>query len=128
MPLGKFAKTMASEEGSVCQAGEWIKKDPRFQDVTFYTNDSRIGFHAGRPRGDFEKIARKYNKKKRKTGLTLEKFAVENKIDLIALKISKKKLKSAPKFENYRKLTEFKGKKKIVLIYCSPDLCKKFDM
>ena len=128
MPLGKFAKSMASEESSISQAGEWIKKDPRFQNVIFYTDDSRIGFHAGRTRGDFEKVTRKYNKKKRKEGLTLEQFAVENKIDLIALKITKKKIKSAPKFVNYTMLKEFKGKKRIVLIYCSPALCKKLDM
>jgi hypothetical protein len=128
MPLGKFAKTMAGEESSICQAGEWIKKDPRLQNVTFYTDDSRIGFHAGRTREHYEKVVRKYKEKKEKKGLALEQFAIENKIDLIALKITKKKIKSAPKFEKYTKLKEFKGKKKIVFIYCSPALCKKLDM
>jgi 4-amino-4-deoxy-L-arabinose transferase-like glycosyltransferase len=128
MPLGKFTKTMAGEERVIRQAGEWIKRDPKFQNVTFYANDSRIAFHAGWSRKEFENIKRKYKRIKRNQEMTLEQFGIENNIDLIALKISKKKLESAPAFTIYRELKELEGKKKNIFIYCSPALCEKFNM
>ncbi|MCJ7773680.1 MAG: glycosyltransferase family 39 protein [Desulfobacterales bacterium] len=126
MPMGKFVKGMDSEDGVIYRTGEWIKTKPEFQNVKSYTNDSRVGFHAGWTRKSYEKATQKYNMENRKRGITLEQFAVKNKIDLVVLRVSKKKLESAPKFITYRLLREFKGKKNIVFIYCSPASCSKF--
>lgn len=122
MPMGKFVKGMANEDGLLIKAAEWIKTQPEIKNVNSYTNDSRIGFHAGWTRETYENNAQKYEKENRKRGVTLEQYAVENNLDLVVLRISKKRIESAPKFNLYKKVKEIKGKKDIVFFYCSPGL------
>lgn len=124
MPLGKYIRSMAHEDRSMVQTGEWLQSNDAFKHISFYTNDSRIAFHSGKSRSEFEKYAIRYKEMKRKHGTTLEQFAIKNKIDLIALKTSKKKNKPAPKFKRYRKIKEIEGKKRVVIIYCSQALCE----
>lgn len=127
MPLGRYVDALSGEGGAIYRAGEWLRGNSQFQVMRFYANDSRIAFHADRPRDEFEKTATRFKKENKKKGVTLEAFALKNRIDVVVVEFSKKDADEAPEFSTYKKIKEFKSKKRIVRIYCLPGSCQRLD-
>jgi hypothetical protein len=118
-PLGKVARTVEKQNDVIVRAAKWIKAQPDLKNARIVTNDPRIAFYAGREsyarnRGDsviYPIIRHDYG--------GIESFALENRGDVIIVRISAKRLNQLPDFNNYIKVKEFEERKKIVIIFYS---------
>jgi dolichyl-phosphate-mannose-protein mannosyltransferase len=119
VPAGKVANSCKKHDNAISIAGKWLGKDPKFKNARIITNDMRIPFYAGRGLySSREKDIVKYESSSR--GYEgMEKFAITKKADLIIIIISKKRKDLILKFEYFKKIKEFSGKKRIVVIYSS---------
>jgi len=124
-PAGKVANSCRKHDNTISIAGKWLAKETKFKKARIITNEMRIPFYAGRELySSREKDIVKYDSSNR--GYEgMEKFAIAKRADHIILIISKKEKELIPKFENFNRLKEFFGKKRIIVIYSSQRFLKK---
>jgi 4-amino-4-deoxy-L-arabinose transferase-like glycosyltransferase len=127
-PLYKCVEQEIKKDDSLIIAAKWIEKNPDTLKLRIITGDKRFLFYAGREfwvgdvfsgnSGDaYYRLDDKgagYNE--------MEKIAVENKFDLLFLRVSSKK--EAPQFNIYKKIKEIKGRKNISYIFSSPETAR----
>ena len=128
LPLYKSVEQEIKKDDSLVTSAKWIKNNPDALKLRIITGDKRFLFYAGREfwignvfsdnRSDaYYRLDNKgagYNE--------LEKIAVENKFDLMFLRISSKK--EAPQFKYFKKIKEIKGRKNISYIFSSPEAAR----
>jgi hypothetical protein len=118
-PVFKIARSIEKKDDVIVRAAKWIKAQPDLINARIVTNDPRIAFYAGRET---------YTRKRKDAFIYLairydfsgiENFAIENRGDVIIIRISAKRLNQLPDFRNYIKVKEFKNRKKLVIIFYS---------
>jgi len=121
VPAGKVANSCNKHDNAISIAGKWLAKETKFKNARIITNEIRIPFYAGRKLySSEEKDLVKYDKSCHDY-VDMEQFATAKQADLIIIRISKKEKDLIPKFKNFTKLKKFAGKKRIVVVYCSPE-------
>jgi 4-amino-4-deoxy-L-arabinose transferase-like glycosyltransferase len=114
LPIYRSVKILWKQDTVLVKAGKWIADIPEFQAAKIITNDKRVPFYAARG-VDFDSYLSSdfYH---------MEDIALKRQLDLLIMKVSKKKGNQKPRLKKFRKVKEFFGKKNIVIIYCSPKL------
>ena len=124
VPAGKVANSCKEHDNAISIAGKWLAKETKFKNARIITNEIRIPFYAGRELySSREKDLVKYDSSSHDY-VGIEKFAIDKQADLVIIRISKKEKDLIPKFENFNKLKEFSGEKRIVVIYSSAEFLK----
>jgi hypothetical protein len=129
LPVYQCVEQELQEDRSLLKAAKWIANNPDAGKFRILTGDKRFLLYAGRDFwvGDaFSAGGRDayFNLDNKDAGYNeLERVAVENKFDLVFLRLSLKK--EAPKFNHFKKLKEFKGSKNISYIFSSPETTDK---
>jgi hypothetical protein len=119
LPVVKSIHWAGRQDKVICRAGEWLTGKSELQKARMIATDPRIPFYAGRnPYSRSEKDFLRYDQ-----GLhnhaAMEQYAKANHVDVIIVRVSKKKKNLIPNFEYYNKLKEFKGRNRIAIIYIS---------
>lgn len=115
-------------DNSLIVAAKWIENNPDAGKLRIITGDKRFLFYAGREYwvGDvFAGINSDayYSLDEEKASYNeLERIAMENKFDLVFLRVSLKK--EAPQFKYFKKIKEFKGRKNISYVFSSPEAAR----
>ncbi|UCH23418.1 MAG: glycosyltransferase family 39 protein [Deltaproteobacteria bacterium] len=117
-PLGKIAQSVVKQDNVIVKTGEWLAAQPDFKNTRIVTNDPRIAFYAGRETYTRKKKTIIYHSIRHDYS-GIEKFALENKGDIIIIRTSTERLKLLPDLKKFAKVKEFKGKKKIAVIFYS---------
>ena len=100
------------QDDVVVRAGQWIGKRA-LRRAPMITTDRRIPFYAGK--------GKDYVSYRGSDHRAMEVLAVEKGYDVLVIRTRKKRMKSGPQLEKYRKTKEFVGVKDIVSIYISPN-------
>jgi len=117
VPVGKVVNSCMKHDIVISRAGKWLAKETKFQNAKILTTDLRIPFYAGREiYSSSEKGLLKYDKKS-KDYIDMEQFAVANQVDFIIIRLSKNEKDLIPQFEQFIKIKEFHGKKRIAVIF-----------
>jgi 4-amino-4-deoxy-L-arabinose transferase-like glycosyltransferase len=114
LPIYRSAKILWKQDTVLVKAGKWIADIPEFQAATIITNDKRVPFYAARGVDFDSQLSSDF--------FHMERIALSRQLDLLVMKVSKKKEKQTPRLRKFRKVKEFVGKKNNVIIYCSPKL------
>jgi len=114
LPIYRSVKILWKQDTVLVKAGKWIADIPEFQAAKIITNDKRVPFYAARG-VDFDSYLSS-------DFFHMEDIALERQLDLLIMKVPKKRENSTPRLTKFRKVKEFLGKKNIVIIYCSPKL------
>ena len=128
-PVYKCVEQEMKEDNSLIVAAKWIENTPDAGKLRIITGDKRFLFYAGREYwvGDvFSGISSDayYSLDKKDASYNeLERIAMENKFDLVFLRVSLKK--EAPQFKYFKKIKEFKGRKNISYVFSSPEAADK---
>lgn len=85
------------------------------------TNDARAPFFAGIKIDEY--LIYK-NKTDKYNFAAMEKFALEKQVDILFIKVPRKRSASLNQISYYKQIKKFTGKDRNVYIYCSPALCK----
>jgi 4-amino-4-deoxy-L-arabinose transferase-like glycosyltransferase len=114
LPIYRSVKILWKQDTVLAKAGKWIADIPEFQVVKIITNDRRVPFYAARGVDfDFRLSSDLFD---------MEDIALEKQLDLLVMKMPKKKKKQISRLKKFRKVKEFFGIKNNVFIYCSPEL------
>ena len=127
-PVYKCVEQEMKEDNSLIVAAKWIENNPDAGKLKIITGDKRFLFYAGREywvKNVFSGISGDayyslYNKDASYN--ELERIAMENKFDLVFLRVSLKK--EAPRFKYFKKIKEFKGRKNISYLFSSPEVAQ----
>jgi len=120
-PISKTVQLFGQHDNVIIESGEWLAGQPGFNNAKIVTNERRILFYAGREtyldRGNSVKV---YGSSS--SDLTgMEKFAEKIQADVIIIRTSVRRKDMIPEFKYFKKIREFVGKKKIAVIFYSPD-------
>ena len=114
LPTYRSVKIIWKQDTALPKAGKWMADIPEFQTAKIMTNDRRVPFYAGRG-VDFDlHLSSDF--------FHMEELALKRQLDLLIMKVPKKKENQTVRLKKFRKVKEFFGKKNIVIIYCSPKL------
>ena len=114
LPTYRSVKIVWKQDTALPKAGKWMADIPEFQTAKIMTNDRRVPFYAGRG-VDFDlHLSSDF--------FHMEELAIKRQLDLLIMKVPKKKENQTIRLKKFRKIKEFFGKKNIVIIYCSPKL------
>ena len=123
LPVYQCFELEWKEDRSLMAAARWIEKEANPEKLKIVTPDARFLFYAGREfwlRGGYsatygDKVC---NQSEIET-FDLEHIAINQKMDLIVLKISVKK--EPPDFKYFKRIKEFKGRKNVSYVFSSPE-------
>ncbi|MCD4664267.1 MAG: glycosyltransferase family 39 protein [Bacteroidales bacterium] len=120
-PISKTAYSFGKHDNVIVKSGEWLAGQPGFNNAKIVTNEMRILFYAGREtyadRGNsFEIYGSSHSDF---TGI--DKLAEKIQADVIIIITSVKKKDTMPELKYFKKIREFVGKKRIAVIFYSPD-------
>jgi hypothetical protein len=104
------------QDDVVVRAGQWLGKRA-LRKEPMITTDRRIPFYAGKSKDYVSYRGSDYR--------AMEVLAVEKGYDVLAIRTRKKRMKSGPQLEKFRKIKEFVGVKDSVSIYISRDFLSK---
>jgi hypothetical protein len=96
-------------------AGKWLAEVPEFKGKKIIATDARIPFYADRRSGYI-----RYGDGSSHYGI--EEAALANNADLVVIRKSIKRKDSIPELQYFKRVKEFVGSKRIVVIYFSRDL------
>jgi hypothetical protein len=116
----KSVDILWKQDDVVVRAGQWIGDRPALKKARIITTDRRVPFYAGR--------GKRYMRYYEKDYLAMEKLAMEKGYDLLIIRTSKRRAKSRPQLEKFKKVKVFLGVKDTVTIYYSPKLPRAFGM
>ena len=121
MPAGKVANSCKKTDHTISTAGKWLAKETKYKNARIMTDDLRIPFYAGRElysnrTRDLLTFDNSHN-----NYVDMDRFAVAKQVDLVIIRLSKKETNLIPQFDHFVKIKEFYGKKRIVIIYRSPE-------
>ena len=114
LPIYRSVKILWKQDTVLVRAGKWIADIPEFQAARIITNDRRVPFYAAQG-ADFDFFLSS-------DFFYMEDMALKRELDLLIMKVPKKKENQTIRLKKFRKVKEFFGKKNIVIIYCSPKL------
>ncbi len=125
MPVYECFEQEWKQDNSLIVAAKWVATNPDTSKLRIITTDKRFLLYAGREYrvGDgstgtdsdgFYSLDTKVNSYN-----GLEQIAIQNKFDLVLLRISAEK--EAPQFNYFKKIKEFKGTKNISYVFSSPE-------
>jgi hypothetical protein len=104
------------QDNVTLKAGQWLKKKQRFRKAKIITTDRRVPFYAGRTKNYIRYRAADFS--------LMEKFALKKRADLLIISMSKKRERPGARIGAFSQIKQFVGVKDIVIIYCSPKLCR----
>jgi len=120
-PISKTVHSFGKHDNVIIKTGEWLAGQPGFNNAKIVTNGRRILFYAGREtysdRGN--RVEMYGSSRSDFTGI--EKLAVKIQADVIIIRTSVRRKDMIPEFKYFKKIKEFVGKKKIAVIFYSPD-------
>ena len=120
-PISKTINSFGKHDSVIIESGEWLAGQPGFNNAKIVTNERRILFYAGREtysdRGN--RVEMYGSSRSDFTGM--EKLAKKIQADVIIIRTSVRRKDMIPEFKYFRKIREFVGKKKIAVIFYSPD-------
>jgi 4-amino-4-deoxy-L-arabinose transferase-like glycosyltransferase len=115
-PVYRAVRVLWKQDDVVKIAGKWLAEVPEFKGKKIITTDARVPFYADRRTGYI-----RYG-----DGSTplqgIEEAALANNADLVVIKKSIKRKDSIPELQHFKRVKEFVGSKRIVVIYSSRDL------
>jgi len=121
VPAGKIANSCRKHDNTISITGKWLAKETKYHHARILTNDMRIPFYAGR------KLYSNQEKGLLQYGNDLhdyedvERFATVNQVDLIIIRFSHKEKELLPAFQHFKKIKEFSGRKRMLVIYGSKE-------
>jgi len=124
LPVYQCIEHELKEDRSSIAAAKWIEKEANPKKLKIITQDARFLYYAGRKfwlkdgySGTYgDKV---YHESEIGNLCYLENIAINQKMDLIVIKISAKK--EPPVFKYFKKIKEFKDGKNVSYIYSSPE-------
>ena len=120
-PISKTVHSFGTHDSVIIESGEWLAGQSGFNNAKIVTNERRILFYAGRETySDRENRVKMYGSS-RSDFTGIEKLAKKNQADVIIIRTSVRRKDMIPEFKYFKKIREFVGKKKIAVIYYSPD-------
>ncbi|MFH1759857.1 MAG: hypothetical protein ABIA63_02025, partial [bacterium] len=128
LPVYQCVKQEWKQDKSLMTAAKWIATNSNNSKLKIITTDKRFLFYAGRKYDVGDTFSGDKNDAyyvlddKYSSYNELEQIAIQNKFDLVILRISAKN--EAPKFEYFKILKEFKGSKNVSYIFSSPEVAK----
>ncbi|MGB9499111.1 MAG: ArnT family glycosyltransferase [Dissulfuribacterales bacterium] len=120
-PVFKCVYSVAKTDNVLRQAGQWMATNVTLTKTKLMTNDARAPFFAGMKINEY--FIYKHNANKYDFS-AMEKFALEKQVDILFIKVPKKRSASLSHISYYKQIKKFTGKKRNVYIYCSPAFCK----
>jgi 4-amino-4-deoxy-L-arabinose transferase-like glycosyltransferase len=114
LPIYRSVKILWKQDTVLVRAGKWIADIPEFQAARIITNDRRVPFYAAQG-ADFDFFLSS-------DFFYMEDMALKRELDLLIMKVPKKKENQTVRLKKFRKVKKFFGKKNIIIIYCSPKL------
>ncbi|MCP4687369.1 MAG: hypothetical protein GY859_04915 [Desulfobacterales bacterium] len=125
-PIYKHATLIEKSDQVLTAAAQWLS-GPGLENVRIIHNDRRIPFLAGRKSHGAERNNCQLYMPHDRDYRYIEKIALENKMDLIILKIKTKRKRSLPSFTTYRQVAEFTAGKKSVLFFGSREFLETYE-
>ena len=125
IPVYQCVEQEWKQDNSLIVAAKWIENKPDAGKLRIITGDKRFLFYAGREHWVFPGISSDAHYSldiKDASYNELERIAMENKFDLVFLRVSLKK--EAPQFKYFKKIKEFKGRKNISYLFSSPEVAQ----
>ena len=119
-PVFKCVYSVAKADNVLRKSGKWLAANEMFHDAKLLTNDIRSPFFAGIK---IDKYFKYSGEKDKYNFASMEKFALEKKVDILVIKVSSKETELLDNISYYKKLKKFAGKSRDVYIYCSPAFC-----
>jgi hypothetical protein len=110
LPLYKSFEDTHHEKLELRLAGEWLQEHRDVVAQRMIANDERIPFYAGLMRGSYDYIPEGEEQ-------DFESIAMASGDTLLALYVSLREAEDLHAFANYRLVEEFRGDKKVVLVY-----------
>jgi len=114
-PVYRAVRVLWKQDDVVKIAGKWLAEVPEFKGKKIITTDLRIPFYADRRSGYI-----RYGGGSSHHGI--EEAALANNADLVVIRKSVKRKDSIPELQYFKRVKEFVGSKRIVVIYFSRDL------
>jgi hypothetical protein len=112
-PVYRAVGVQWKQDDVVKIAGKWLAEVPEFKGKKIITTDRRIPFYADR-RSDYINYGSSHQ--------GIEEAALADDADLVVIRESIKRKDSIPELQYFKRVKEFVGRKRIVVIYFSRDL------
>jgi 4-amino-4-deoxy-L-arabinose transferase-like glycosyltransferase len=114
-PAYRAVRVLWKQDDVVKIAGKWLAGVPEFKGKKIITTDARVPFYADRRSGYI-----RYGDGRSHQGI--EETALANNADLVVIRKSIKRKDAIPELQYFKRVKEFVGSKRIVVIYFSRDL------
>jgi hypothetical protein len=113
-PVYSAVRVLGEQDEVVKIAGKWLAEVPEFKGKKIIATDARIPFYADRRSGYIRYGAGYYQ--------GIEEAALANNADVIVIRESIKRKDSIPELQHFKRVKEFVGRKRTVVIYFFKDL------
>jgi 4-amino-4-deoxy-L-arabinose transferase-like glycosyltransferase len=114
-PVFSAVRVLGEQDEVVKIAGKWLAEVPELKGKKIIATDARIPFYADRRSGYI-----RYGDGSSHQGI--EEAALANNADVIAIRESIKRKDSIPELKYFKRVKEFVGRKRIIVIYLFKDL------
>jgi 4-amino-4-deoxy-L-arabinose transferase-like glycosyltransferase len=117
-PVCNTFESFKKQDKEIVEVGKWMKKCPAFVTARVISSDSRILLYADKAKNyqDYENIFKQKD---------IEKAARWKKIDAIVISMPLKQDKKNYGFRFYQFIKDYRGEKKRVVVYGTPELKKQ---
>ena len=120
-PVFKSVHSVVKADNVLRKSGQWMATNGILTKTKIITNDARAPFFAGIKIDEY--LIYK-NKTDKYDFAAMEKFALEKQVDILFIKVPRKRSASLNQISYYKIIKKFTGKDRNIYIYCSPALCK----
>ncbi len=114
LPISKSVYEIAKSDNILRETGKWLAANEKFYGAKLLVNDNRAAFFAERKMGDYL-----YFEKDKYDFSAMEKYALQNQVDILIIKVPVKEKALLNNFSYYTRLKEFTGKDKNAYVLCS---------